>query len=283
MGTEHKIVIGDSRNMRELKDGSIQLIVTSPPYFNVKRYGDGKDNIGSIDAFSDYLNEMRSVFSECYRVLEDGRYLCVNISDVISNKKKYSIPAHFCIMLQKLGFEYREDIIWKKPDGLGSGGATSAGKRFGVFLQHPFPMYYYPNNIYEHILVFRKGKFNFKNTTDEQKMDSRPDLDKMKNKFNSDIWEFTPSIKNQYTRDSHPAMFPETLPEALISLYSYKGEIVLDPFLGSGTTMKVARYPERSSVGYEINPDYLRIIAGKIGSSHPDSQIRFIRHGGVAS
>src|SRR3989339_722806 len=142
MQTQHLVVIGDCRNMAEVEDSSIQLIVTSPPYFNVKDYG--IENIGSINEYETYLKMMYQVFKECHRVLEDGRYFCVNICDVISGTKKYPIPCHYVGLLQKAGFEYRDDIIWKKPSG-GSKFSSGAMKRFGVFVQHPYPMYYYPN------------------------------------------------------------------------------------------------------------------------------------------
>jgi DNA modification methylase len=282
METKHLVVIGDCRKMQELTDGSIQLIVTSPPYFDVKDYGHVKGNIGSIHSYEEYLLEMRQVFKECYRVLAPGRYLCVNISDIISDHVKFSLPSHLCTILQDVGFDYREDIIWKKPDGLGAGG-TGAGRRFGIFIQNPFPMYYYPNNIYEHILVFRKGKFDFKQATTKQKSSSKLDSEKIRSKFHSDIWEFAPATKNQFSQGSHPAIFPDILPTTLISLYSFKGDTILDPFLGSGTTTKAAKSLGRSSVGYELNKAYLSLIAGKAGFDEPDKNFQVLVQGGVAS
>jgi site-specific DNA-methyltransferase (adenine-specific) len=269
--SRHMVVIGDCRNMVEVKDNSIQLIVTSPPYFNVKDYG--IDNIGSITEYETYLMAMRQVFSECYRVLAEGRYLCVNVSDVIINGTKYPIPFHHAHMLQKAGFEYREDIIWKKPSGMRSQGN---GRRFGTTIQNPYPMYYYPNNMFEHILVFRKSKFDFKELDESKKESSKIDLEKAKEKWSNDIWEMLPASKNQYNKDIHPAMFPEELPEALISLYSYEGETVLDPFLGSGTTTKVARQLNRNSISYETNRAYLETIKKKIGYSEGDPDFRIL-------
>lgn len=206
--SKNTVIIGDCRNMTEIKENSIQLIVTSPPYFNVKDYG--TENIGSIDNYENYLQAMKQVFAECYRVLDDGRYICINVSDVVSGEKKYPIPCHLVGILQKNGFEYREDILWKKPSGLGS------AKRFGTLIKHPYPMYYYPNNIYEHILVFRKGKFDYKKISKEERLTSKIDLDYAKTHWHSDIWEITPE-----TKTNHPAMFPIALPEALIKLYTY--------------------------------------------------------------
>ena len=133
--SHHKIIIGNSQYMREVDGQSVQLVVTSPPYFDVKDYGDDRGNIGAISSYNQYLVAMKRVFYECYRVLEEGRYICVNICDVISHKYKYPIPAHYVLLLQRAGFDYREDIIWRKPSGVGANGAGGAAKRFGVFMQ----------------------------------------------------------------------------------------------------------------------------------------------------
>ncbi len=261
MEKNHLVVIGDSRHMTEVPDSSVQLIVTSPPYFDVKDYG--AENIGSLDDFNEYLQEMQSVFRECYRVLEKGRYICVNICDIISHECKYPIPAHYVLLLQRAGFDYREDIIWRKPSGIGAKKGSGAAKRFGLFIQHPYPMYYFPNNIFEHILVLRKGKFDYKQVSQEEKKQATVDIEEAKRRWNSDIWDMHPETKNQYNRETHPAMFPEELPEALIRLYTYEGETVLDPFLGSGTTTKVAASLDRRSIGYELNRSYLPLIRQK--------------------
>jgi site-specific DNA-methyltransferase (adenine-specific) len=276
MKAKHLVVIGDSRKMPEVKDNSTHLIVTSPPYYNVKDYGRDRANIGGIDCYEQYLIAMQEVFNECYRVLDKGRYVCINVSDVISSGEKYPIPFHFVPMLERAGFKYRDDIIWKKPNGVGANATGGAAKRFGVFMQNPFPMYYYPNNIYEHVLVFRKGNFDFKSVSKEEKERCRFDLNFALEHFNSDIWEMVPASRNQYSGDSHPAMFPEELPESLIQLYTFLGETILDPFLGSGTTMKAADGCGRNCVGYEVNEAYLQLIERKVGFSN----FRLIKRGG---
>jgi site-specific DNA-methyltransferase (adenine-specific) len=275
MEKQHLVVVGDSRHMAEVPDSSVHLIVTSPPYFDVKDYG--LENIGSLDDFDDYLREMEAVFRECYRVLEKGRYICVNICDVISHECKYPIPAHYVILLQRAGFEYREDIIWRKPIGVGRNRNGGAGKRFGVFIQHPYPMYYFPNNVFEHILILRKGRFDYKQVRDEDKEQAAIEIEEAKRRWCSDIWEMHPETKNQYMQLSHPAMFPEELPEALIRLYTYKGETVLDPFLGSGTTTKVAESLGRRSIGYELNRSFLPLIREKTGIAPNDLKITYQR------
>lgn len=258
MKTKHMVVIGDAYNMAELGDESVQLVVTSPPYFNVKDYG--TENIGSIDNYASYLKSLRQVFEECYRVLANGRYACINISDIISGGRKYPLHAQGISILQRCGFKYVDNIIWKKPAGRKNGNCSGASKRFGLLIQHPYPMYYYPNNVYEHILVFRKGDFDYKTLTHDMKEDSKINIRYARLHWNTDIWEMMPE-----TRKGHPAMFPEQLPEALIRLYTYKGEAVLDPFLGSGTTCAIAKKLYRSSVGYEINGAYLELIKKKTG------------------
>ena len=122
MGMEknHLVVIGDPRSMAEVPDESVQLIATSPPVFEIG---------ASLDGFKDYLEELQLAFRECYRVLEKGRYICVNVCDIVSRESKYPIPAHYVLLLQRAGFEYRDDIIWRKP--------RTSGKRFGVFVEHP--------------------------------------------------------------------------------------------------------------------------------------------------
>ena len=275
MEKDHHVVIGDSRHMTEVPDSSVQLIVTSPPYFDVKDYG--AENIGSLDDFNEYLQEMQTVFRECYRVLEKGRYICVNICDIISHECKYPIPAHYVLLLQRAGFDYREDIIWRKPSGIGAKKGSGAAKRFGLFIQHPYPMYYFPNNIFEHILVLRKGRFDYKQVSAEEKKQATVDIEEAKRRWNSDIWDMHPETKNQYNRETHPAMFPEELPEALIRLYTYEGETVLDPFLGSGTTTKVAASLDRRSIGYELNRSYLPLIRQKSNIAPNELKVTYQR------
>ncbi|MFA6328359.1 MAG: DNA methyltransferase [Candidatus Micrarchaeia archaeon] len=139
METKHSVIIGDSRNMADLADESVQLIVTSPPYFNVKNYGNVKGNIGAIDDYMGYLQSMEAVFRECFRVLQVGRYCCVNISDIISNGRKYPIPFHFVFLLERAGFTYRDNLIWKKPDGMGSALQRGhSGREAGCFQRGSF-------------------------------------------------------------------------------------------------------------------------------------------------
>ncbi len=244
-------------DMEDLGNETIASIFTSPPYALAKDYGktSGIGMSENTDAYKEYLNRMFNVFKECYRVLQSGRYIGVNIADVIQTDKKGSekkpIRYHFFTLLRKCGFIYTDTICWKKPDGMGT------QKRFGVLIQNPYPMYYHPNNIYEPILVFRKpGRFELsdyykdKNTLEWKNFQ----------KFQTDIWEIMPE-----TGVEHPAPFPSKLPQTFFELHSLKEELVLDPFLGSGSSMLAARKIRRECVGYEINPEYIELIKKRCG------------------
>lgn len=176
--------------------------------------------------------------------------------------EKYSITADAIKAFQKAGFRFRDKIIWKKPNGY-----TRISKRSGVVLQHPYPMYYYPDNILESIIIFQKGNFNYQSISQEIRGKSKIDIDEFKrNKWFMNLWEMTNVLPNSRL-EKGIAAFPEELPYRLIKLYSYIGETVLDPFVGSGTTMKVARNLRRNSVGYEILEELEKIIKEKLGFS----------------
>jgi DNA modification methylase len=204
------------------------------------------------DSYEDFLTKMEQNFKEMYRVLELGRYCCVNIADYTYEDKIYPIPFDFHHLLTEVGFIYEDDIIWQKPDGM------SNSKRFGCFIQNPYPLYYHPAQIYEHILIFRKGREV--QHYQSNKVDWRKYM-----QYKSNIWKLQPEGDNE-----HCAIFPEMLPELLITLYSYQFDTVLDPFLGSGTTMKVAINLNRNCIGYEIEPKYIDLIKNKVGWSQQE-------------
>jgi site-specific DNA-methyltransferase (adenine-specific) len=150
MKTYHRIIFGNSANMPELADESIQLIVTSPPYFNAPF--DYQDLFPSYEA---YLDLIRSFAGEAMRVLEAGRVVAVNTDDMLVNGKRYPIVADTTKIFIDAGFNYRDRITWKKPEGY-----IRISRRSGVLLQHPWPLYYYPDNIQESVLIFQKGEFD---------------------------------------------------------------------------------------------------------------------------
>lgn len=242
-------------SMEELPDNLCHLMVTSPPYFNAPF--DYKDFFKNYDTF---LGMMKKFAEETYRVLQNGRIAVVNIDDMLVDGIKYPIIADTIKIFQKAGFRYRDKITWKKPDGY-----LRISRRSGVILQNPYPMYYYPDNLLESILIFQKGKFNYRSISERVRELSKIDKKEFQeNKWYSTLWEITNVLPNSKF-EKNIAAFPDELPYRIIKLFSYKGEIVLDPFLGSGTTMKKARELERHSIGFELLRDLEEIIKKKTG------------------
>ena len=273
MKTTHKIIIGDSRWMKEIPDESVHLVITSPPYWQLKDYGEPRQ-VGFNDSYEDYINHLNFVWSECHRVLHKGCRLCVNIGDQFARSVYYGrykiIPIRteiikFC---ETTGFDYMGAVIWQKVTTCNtSGGATIMGS---------FP---YPRNgilklDYEFILIFKKYGMSPK-VPDAIKEQSRLTTEEW-NQYFAGHWNF-PGEK----QDKHLAMFPEELPRRLIKMFSFLGDIVLDPFLGSGTTSLAAKKLNRNSIGYEINQDFVPTIIQKVGGDQPglfqDCQIEIVK------
>ena len=263
--TTHTIVNGDSRQMNELKDKSVHLIVTSPPYWQLKDYG--TDNqIGFHDDYETYINHLNLTWKECFRVLHDGCRLCINIGDQFARSIYYGrykiIPIHteiikFC---EIIGFDFMGSIIWQK--------ATTMNTSGGASIMGSFP---HPRNgivklDFEYILLFKKPG-NAPKPTLAQKENSAMTNEEWNTYFNGH-WYFSGA-----KQDKHLAMFPEELPNRLIKMFSFPNETVLDPFLGSGTTSLVAKKLNRNSVGYEINPEFIPIIKERIGGNDAFSEV----------
>ena len=251
-----RIFQGDARDLSALADGEVQLVVTSPPYWQIKDYG-AQNQIGWSQSLHEYLFDLARVWSECFRVLQGGRRLCINIGDQFARSEIYGryqvIPLHSEMigMCQSAGFDYLGSIIWQKKTTMNtSGGATIMGS-----FPHP------PNGIveldYEHILLFKKPGETLK-ILPEIKAQSALSKEEWKLFFQGH-WNFGGA-----RQIGHEATFPEELPRRLIRMFSFVGETVLDPFLGSGTTARVALEWNRSTVGWELNPDYLPLIREKI-------------------
>ena len=255
--TLHKIIIGDSRHMDEAKDGSVHLVITSPPYWQLKDYG-SKDQIGFNDSYQDYIDNLNKIWKECYRVLQPGCRLCVNIGDQFARAVIYGrykvIPIRTEIIkyCESIGFDYMGGIIWQKVTTCKTtGGATVMGS-------YPYPRGGIIKIDYEFILIFKKlGKDQ--KPSKEIKEKSKLTQEEWSEYFNGH-WNFPGEKQN-----GHIAMFPLELPKRLIKMFSFYGDTVLDPFLGSGTTSRAALELGRNSIGYEINKEFLETIKTKIG------------------
>ena len=259
METTHKLIQGDSRNLSLIKDRSVHLIITSPPYWQLKDYGnDGQ--IGFHDSYESYINNLNAVWTECYRVLHDGCRLCINIGDQFARSVYYGrykvIPIRteiirFCEML---GMDYMGAVIWQKQTTMNT---TGGGAVMGSF---PYPRNGILKIDYEFILIFKKqGKAPV--PTVEQKKLSEMTKEEW-NAYFASHWNFGGA-----KQDGHIAVFPEELPRRLIKMFSFAGETIFDPFMGSGTTALAARNLQRNSIGYEINPDFKLYYEQKVVSS----------------
>ncbi len=259
METTHKLIQGDSRNLSRIKDNSIHLIITSPPYWQLKDYGN-EGQIGFHDSYESYINNLNVVWAECYRVLHDGCRLCINIGDQFARSVYYGrykvIPIRteiirFC---ETLGMDYMGAIIWQKHTTMNT---TGGGAVMGSF---PYPRNGILKIDYEFILIFKKqGKSPI--PTAEQKKLSEMTKEEWNTYFASH-WNFGGAKQN-----GHIAVFPEELPHRLIKMFSFVGETVFDPFMGSGTTALAARNLQRNSIGYEINTDFKLYYKQKVVSS----------------
>ena len=257
--TWHKIIFGDCRNMSEIPDGSIHLMVTSPPYYNAPF-----DYPDLFESYDDYLDLIRSVAGELKRVLAPGRVACFVTQDVRVEGKLYPICSDIIKIMIEEGFKYRDKIIRRKPEGY-----IRISRRSGVIIQHPYPMYYHPDNIYEEIIIFQKGDFDYsylKNLDGKILEASKVDIETFnREKWYLTVWDITNVLPLKGRLEEGIAAFPEEIPRRLIKLFTFKGETVLDPFLGSGTTTKVAKELGRNSYGYEIDLELKDVILEKVG------------------
>ena len=258
--------------MVELEDKSVDLVITSPPYWQLKDYGI-ENQIGYNDSYEIYINNLNLVWKEAYRVLNNGCRLCVNIGDQFARAVYYGrykvIPIRteiikFC---EAIGFDYMGAIIWqKKTTSNTTGGASLMGS-------YPTPRNGILSIDYEFILLFKKLGTPIK-PSKELKEQSKMTKEEWKTYFDGH-WNFGGT-----KQDGHIAMFPKELPKRLIKMFSFVGDTVMDPFLGSGTTSVAARNLNRNSIGYEINPEFIPFIEKKLEVNQGDifnSDYKFIK------
>jgi len=267
-GTYHTLILGDCRNMKEIANETISLTICSPPYFNAEH-----DYKNAFTSYDEYLNLLHSTAGELCRVTARGRIAAIVIDDMLVEGVKYTIVADTTKIFRDAGFDYRDHIVWKKPDGY-----AVRSHRSGVQVQHPYPMYYRPDNLTESILIFQKGRFDYKSIPEEIRERSRVQVEaylKRNRKWHLNLWEITNVLPNSRL-EKGIAAFPQELAARLIILYSYVGETVLDCFAGSGTTMKAALELQRNSIGVEINKHLLPTIRKKIKTAKTETSASFI-------
>jgi site-specific DNA-methyltransferase (adenine-specific) len=261
-----KIYHKSSEAMDELQDGTVALTVTSPPYWNAIDYdrhsGDGGEKwyrsrtYGEGYAeYDEYLNWLTGILGEVFRVTRPGGHCAIVIGTVLLSGKHYPAPMDLTSRMTAAGWEFRQDIIWHK---------TTAGvRRAGSVIQKPYPGYYYPNIMTEYILVFRRpGEPLFAGRGPEARAQSEIAIDDVfKHDIANNVWHIAPVPPGHL---EHPCPFPEEIPYRLTKLYSYVGDIVLDPFVGSGQTTKVAHHLGRIAVGYDTKLPYVQYAAERL-------------------
>ncbi|BBD72684.1 methyltransferase [Sulfodiicoccus acidiphilus] len=248
-----KVIFGDSRDMREVSNESVGLVLSSPPYYNAPY-----DFPDLFRDYRSYISTLREVLFEVRRVLQRGRAAVFVVQDVRIDGELYPITADLISLAREIGLRYQDRIIWRKPEGY-----IRISRRSGVFVQHPYPLYFYPDNVYEDVLVFRKeGKPQLIN-----REESKVDLNLFqREKWYLSVWELTNVLPSQRW-SKFTAAFPEELAKRVITLYSCVGDVVLDPFLGTGTTAAVARALRRDFVGYEVDLELEEVIRERVGEA----------------
>lgn len=251
--------------MRELQDGEVTLTITSPPYWETMKYPEwikAKSTGTKWDrtvppqrSYEDFLAEQQRVFAEVYRVTRPGGHCIVNVTAIQHKGRCYPIPIDMAKRLSDLGWEYLHEMVWYK--------SRAALDRFGVLIQHPYPGYFYPNIVTEWLLVFRKpGPRLFHGVKSELRESARlPHSELLTRDICNNLWTIPPVASR---RENHPCPYPEELPHRFVLLYSYPGDLVLDPFLGSGTTSKVAVALGRRAVGYELEQAFIDVATRRL-------------------
>ncbi|MFA4917281.1 MAG: site-specific DNA-methyltransferase [Syntrophales bacterium] len=250
----NKFILGSAENMKELPNNSIQLMITSPPYNVSKEYDDDL-------SLKEYLQLLENSFKETYRVLENGGRACINVAN-LGRKPYIPLSDYISKKMLDIGFNMRGEIIWNKA------ASASPSTAWGSWMSASNPIL---RDIHEYILIFSKGDYK------------RERGDKINTISKEQFMEWTKSIwtmnAESARRIGHPAPFPEELPNRLIQLYSFKGDIILDPFMGSGTTAVSATKLERNFVGYDISQEYINIAEKRISPYLRQTKIKFELNG----
>lgn len=262
--TLHRLVNGDARELSFLHDNSVHLVVTSPPYWNLKRYNESSGQLGHIQDYEVFLAELEKVWRQVFRVLvPGGRLVCV-VGDVCVARRAYGrhlvFPLHsdICVICRRIGFDNLNPIIWHK-----IANASYEVSNGSKFLGKPYEPNAIIKNDIEFILMQRKPG-GYRKPTESQRAASKipkGDFDR----YFQQIWNIAGASTKQ-----HPAPFPLKLAMRLVRMFSFTGDTVLDPFCGSGTSMVAALRTGRNSIGVEIDPEYCRMTARFLKAENAD-------------
>lgn len=262
--TSHRLINGDARDLSFLDNESVHLVVTSPPYWNLKRYNENPDQMGHIQDYETFLGELEKVWHHVFRVLvPGGRLVCV-VGDVCVARRDFGrhlvFPLHsdICVMCRRIGFDNLNPIVWHK-----IANASYEVPNGSKFLGKPYEPNAIIKNDMEFILMQRKPG-GYRKPTDSQRQASRITKDEFGRWFQQ-IWNIPGASTKQ-----HPAPFPLELAIRLVRMFSFAGDTVLDPFCGSGTTMIAAFRTGRSSIGVEIDLEYCRMAARYLKAENAD-------------
>lgn len=236
---ENKFILGNAENMKELPNNSVHLMITSPPYNVSKEYDEDL-------SLKEYLQLLENVFKETYRVLVNGGRACINVAN-LGRRPYIPLSDYVSKMMIDIGFNMRGEIIWNKA------ASASPSTAWGSWQSAANPIL---RDIHEYILVFSKGDYKREKGRKENTISKEQFME-----WTKSIWAMNAESAK---RIGHPAPFPEELPYRLIQLYSFKGDIVLDPFMGSGTTAVAALKSDRIFVGYEINKEYIELATKRV-------------------
>ena len=258
--TTHRLRLGDARDLSWISSQSIHLVVTSPPYWSLKKYEPNKRQLGEIADYNCFLDELDKAWQECARVLAPGGRICCVIGDVCIPRREGRhrvMPLHADIMVRarKFGLDALTPILWFKI----ANGVTEAKGNGAGFYGKPYQPGAIIKNDVEYILLLRKGG-EYRSPSPMQKALSMLTKDEMKSWLRSAWFD----IKGESTRRGHPAPYPQDLAERLIKLFSFAGDTILDPFVGTGTTNLAAVATGRNSIGNEIEPAYLKITEQRL-------------------
>ncbi|HVT41619.1 MAG TPA: site-specific DNA-methyltransferase [Acidimicrobiales bacterium] len=257
------VVCGDARTMGAVADDSVALVVTSPPYFAGKQYEEELDREGVPGSYMEYLALLRDVFADCKRVLEPGGRIAVNVAN-LGRKPYRSLAADVMTILQDdLHLLPRGEIVWQKGEG------ASGSCAWGSFRSAANPVL---RDVTERVIVASKGRFGRARSPKERRRDGLPHESSVgADDFMAltlDVWDIPPESA---VRVRHPAPFPVELPLRLIELYTYRGDLVVDPFVGSGSTLVAAQRSGRDAVGYDLDPAYVDLSLARLADEATDA------------